>query len=218
MTNNDILRRIRYIFDLNDAKMMSIFALAGLKVTREQVSDWLKKDDDPSYRSCSDIEMANFLNGFITEKRGKKEGATPEPEKKLTNNIILRKLKIALNMQNEDVLSVMKRAGLRLGKHELSAFFRRVDHKHHRACKDQVMRNFLQGLQMKYRPVEAGSAERNDAKALSVDSHKENQVEKAGGKAAVLEPAGQGRSRSPRQRVKKTRPSNTGFDWNNLKK
>ncbi len=154
MTNNDILRRIRYIFDISDTKMIAIFALADYPVTREQISDWLKKDDDPAYKNCSDTQLAIFLNGLINDKRGKKEGPQAEPEKKLTNNIIFRKLKIALNLKEDDTLKILKLAGLIISKHELSAFFRREDHKHYRLCKDQILRNFLNGCQLKYRPDE----------------------------------------------------------------
>ncbi len=159
MTNNDVLRRVRYVFDFNDSKMIAVFKLADYQVTREQISDWLKKDDDPAYKSCSDIQLAIFLNGFIIEKRGKKDGPQPEPEKKLNNNIIFRKLKIALNLKNEDVLEMLGLADLRISKHELSAFFRRADHKHYRVCKDQILRNFIQGMQVKYRPGEKPGAE-----------------------------------------------------------
>jgi uncharacterized protein YehS (DUF1456 family) len=112
MTNNDILRRIRYTFDFNDSKMIAIFGLADHQVTRAQISDWLKKDDDPAFQECSDARLAVFLNGLINDRRGKKEG---------------------------------------ISKHELSAFFRNPDHKHYRNCKDQVFRNFLNGIQLKYR-------------------------------------------------------------------
>ena len=151
MTNNDILRRIRYAFDFSDSKMIAIFGLANLEVTREQVSDWLKKEDDPAYQNCTDVELAIFLNGLINDKRGKKEGPQPEPEKRLTNNIIFRKLKIALDLKADDVLDILALANLRISKHELSAFFRRSDHKHYRSCKDQILRNFLKGVQLKYR-------------------------------------------------------------------
>jgi uncharacterized protein YehS (DUF1456 family) len=153
MTNNDVLRRIRYIFDYNDTTMITIFELAELKVSREQISDWLKKDDDPAYKALSDTQLAIFLNGLINHKRGKKDGPQPAPEKKLNNNIIFRKLKIALNLKEEDTLAILELANLPISKHELSAFFRRADHKHYRACKDQVLRNFLKGLQLKYRPA-----------------------------------------------------------------
>ena len=151
MTNNDILRRIRYIFDFNDSKMIAVFDLAGCQVTREQISDWLKRDDDPAYKACSDTQLAIFLNGLIIDKRGKKEGPQPEPEKRLTNNIIFRKLKIALNLKAEEILVIMDLAHFPISKHELSAFFRNPDNKHYRACKDQIFRNFLKGVQLKYR-------------------------------------------------------------------
>jgi uncharacterized protein YehS (DUF1456 family) len=151
VTNNDILRRIRYTFDFSDSKMIALFALADHQVTREQISDWMKKDDDPAYQKCSDILLATFLNGLINDKRGKKEGAQPEPEKQLTNNIIFNKLKIALNLKAEDILEILALNGFRLSKHELSAFFRKPGHKHYRACKDQCLRSFLKGVQLKYR-------------------------------------------------------------------
>jgi len=151
VTNNDILRRIRYIFDFSDPKMMEIFALADHQVTREQISDWLKKDDDPGFRECGDTELAIFLNGLIIERRGKKEGTQPGPEKKLNNNIVFRKLKIALDLKAEAILQILEMVDVHISKHELSAFFRKPDHKHYRSCKDQILRNFLNGILLKYR-------------------------------------------------------------------
>ncbi len=152
MTNNDILRRIRYTFDFSDSKMISIFNLADHEVTRGQVSEWLKKEGDPEGKELSDTNLAIFLNGLIIDKRGKKDGPQPVPEKFLTNNIIFMKLKIALNMKAEDVLGIMRLVDFKISKHELSAFFRRSNHKHFRECKDQILRNFLKGVQLKYRP------------------------------------------------------------------
>jgi len=151
MTNNDILRRIRYTFDFNDTKMIAIFALADYTVTRTQVNAWLKKDDDPDYKNCPDLQFAIFLNGLINDRRGKKEGQPIPLEKNLTNNIIFTKLKIAFNLKAEDVIEMMRLADFKIGKPELSAFFRKKTHKHYRECKDQILRNFLKGLQLKYR-------------------------------------------------------------------
>jgi len=155
MTNNDILRRIRYIFDLSDSKMISVFGLADLPVTREEISDWLKKEDDPAYKVCSDTLLATFLNGFIIDKRGKKEGEKPAAEKRMTNNLVFLKLKIALDLKADDLHEIMNLARFSIGKHELSAFFRKPDHKNYRECKDQVLRNFLKGLELKYRQNES---------------------------------------------------------------
>ena len=151
MTNNDILRRIRYIFDFNDDKMIALFAAADCEVTRAEISDWMKQEDDADYKKLSDKQLATYLNGLINDKRGKREGEQPIPEKSLSNNAIFMKLKIALNLQAEDILEIMDLSDFRMSKHELSAFFRKVGHKHYRECKDQILRIFLKGLQMQYR-------------------------------------------------------------------
>lgn len=151
MKNNDILRRLRYAFDFTDSKMMSLFTLGGEEATREQISDWLKKEDDPAFKSLHDVKLAIFLNGFINDMRGKKEGEQPKPEKQLNNNIILRKLKIALNLKEEDIVALLDSSGMTVSKHEISAFFRSPDQPQYRLCKDQILRNFIYGLQLKHR-------------------------------------------------------------------
>jgi uncharacterized protein YehS (DUF1456 family) len=151
INNNDILRRLRYSFDFSDSKMISIYAQSGLAVDRGQVSDWLKKDEDPDQQACDDTTLACFLNGLIIELRGKKEGAQPAAEDSLNNNIIFMKLKIALNLKADDILRILALVDFTLSKHELSAFFRKTGHKHYRKCKDQVLRNFLYGIQQEYR-------------------------------------------------------------------
>ena len=155
MTNNDILRRIRFIFNFSDSKMIAIFAMADHRTSREEISNWLKKDSDPAYRKCHDSLLAIFLNGLINDNRGKRKGVWHVPEKRLTNNIILRKLKIALAMKDEDILEILKLVDFHISRHELSAFFRKPDHKHYRPCNDQVLRNFLNGLQYRYRPEQS---------------------------------------------------------------
>ncbi len=152
MNNNDILRRIRYIFDFSDFKIISIFESADYPATRSQVSDWLKQEDDPAFKKCNDNHMAFFLDGLINERRGKKSGVQRRPETRLNNNMVFLKLKIALNLDSKGILQLMELAGFKMSEHELSAFFRKPGHKNYRVCKDQILRTFLQGLQLHYRP------------------------------------------------------------------
>ncbi|HHH52671.1 MAG TPA: DUF1456 family protein [Bacteroidetes bacterium] len=151
MTNNHILRRLRYTFDFDDSRMIEIFALGGIETNRTEVSNWLKKDIDPEFVEMTDRQLNAFLDGLIVLYRGKKEGQKPKPFDYLNNNLILRKLKIALNLKDFDMLNILKLAGKDLSKHELSAFFRKPGQKQYRECQNQVLRNFLQGLQKKYR-------------------------------------------------------------------
>ena len=151
MNNNDILRRLRYTFNFKDAKIIELFALAEHEVSKEKVITWLKKEEEPDYVEIYDKELAAFLSGLIIENRGKREGEQPKPEKSLDNNIIFRKLKIALNLKDDDILDIFHLARFKISKHELSAIFRKPGQNQYRKCKDQFLRNFLIGLQLKHR-------------------------------------------------------------------
>lgn len=149
MTNNDILARLRYLFNYNDLKVVELYKLAGSEIEESDVINWLKKEEEPTYVAMSDKELASFLNGLIIEKRGEKEGPKPEPEEFLTNNNILRKLKIALNLKSEDILELFALIDKKVSKPELSSFFRNPDHSSYRPLMDQYLRNFLTALQLK---------------------------------------------------------------------
>lgn len=151
MDNNDIFRKLRYAFDYSDTEVIHIFSLTEVEVTRAQISDWLKRDDDPAFRKMSDLFLAIFLNGLIIKNRGLKDGVIPQPESVIDNNIILRKLRIALNLRDEDMIAILASSDFRISKHELSAFFRKPEQSQYRKCHDQILRNFLNGLQLKYR-------------------------------------------------------------------
>jgi len=146
MTNNDVLRRVRYILKYSDHQMIELFQLAGHAVRLEEVHTWLKKIDDPLLVPIADRELALFLNGLIIDKRGKREGPLPKPEDPLSNNMILQKLKIAFNLTSDDILEMFDSSNKQLSKHELSAFFRKPNHRSYRPCMDQYLRNFLGAL------------------------------------------------------------------------
>jgi len=188
LNNNDVLRRIRYTFNYNDKQMIAIFASAGLQVSREQVSQWLKKDNDPDFSSCVDSELAYFLNGFINEKRGKKTGPNAVAEKRLSNNIVLTKLKIALNLKAEELIALLASVDFKLNKPELSAFSRKTDHKHYRECKDQVLRNLLQAIDKKYHVVRTAKFVKEPADKAGNTAHKTSYKGKSATKTQKQEP------------------------------
>jgi len=99
----------------------------------------------------TDRQLAHFLNGFIIEHRGKKEGPEPIAELELNNNIIMRKIKIALNLKVEDMVEIFKEADFEISKHEINAIFRKPTQNQYRKCHNQFLRNFLMGLQLKHR-------------------------------------------------------------------
>lgn len=171
MENNDILIRLRYALDIKDTDMVEIFKMGDAELTKEEVGKRLIKSKDSSDEEdenqqeteenikCSNSELESFLNGFIIFKRGKQEPKPGQPERPVltiknnenVNNILLKKLKIALSLTSEDMLDIFGQAGIVVTKGELSALFRKEGHKHYKECGDKYARNFLKGLAIKNR-------------------------------------------------------------------
>ncbi len=64
----------------------------------------------------------------------------------MTNNDVLKKLRVALMLRDDDIVEILKMVDLRVSKSELGAFFRKEDHPKYVECGDQILRNFLNGL------------------------------------------------------------------------
>jgi uncharacterized protein YehS (DUF1456 family) len=154
MTNNDILRRLRYTLNINDSTMIEIFKLADHEIEQSNLTGLLKKEDEEGFVNCSDDVLGFFLDGLILHKRGRKEikpGETRKSDSRLTNNTILKKLRIALELKEDDMLGILKLANVDISKSELTALFRKEGHKNYKECGDQFLRKFVKGLSIRYR-------------------------------------------------------------------
>ena len=154
MTNNDILRRLRYALNITDSAVIEIFKLSGYEIDQSNLTAFLKKEDEDGHVVCSDKVMKLFLDGLIVFRRGRKEikpGQEKKPDSPLTNNAILKKLRIALELKEDDMLGILKLADADISKSELNALFRKEGHRNYKECGDQFLRNFLNGLTVRYR-------------------------------------------------------------------
>jgi uncharacterized protein YehS (DUF1456 family) len=154
MINNDVLRGIRYMLDLSDGRVVEITHLAdaNFPIGKEDVQAFLKKDDEAGYVECSNKVLAHFLDGLVFYRRGRDESLPPRPvEKRVTNNVVLKKLRVAFELKDVDMHQILEAAGFPISKPELSALFRQPEHKNFRLCGDQLLRNFLKGLTMRVR-------------------------------------------------------------------
>ena len=154
MTNNDILRQLRYALNINDSTMIEIFKLADHEIEQSNLTGLLKKEDEEGFVNCGDAVLGYFLDGLILHKRGRKEikpGETRKSDTRLTNNTILKKLRIALELKEDDMLAILRLADVDISKSELTALFRKEGHRNYKECGDQFLRNFLKGLSIRYR-------------------------------------------------------------------
>lgn len=154
MINNDVMRSIRYMLDLGDSKVVEIVQLADadFPLDKTQVPALLKREDEEGFVACSDRVLAHFLNGLVIHYRGRDETVPLRPvETRITNNLVLKKLRVAFQLKDVDMHEIFQNAGFPLTKPEMTALFRQANHKHYRACGDQILRNFLKGLTLRFR-------------------------------------------------------------------
>jgi uncharacterized protein YehS (DUF1456 family) len=154
MTNNYILRNVRFALNLKDSEMLEIFRISQREIDSVTLDALLKKEDEQGCIVCSDKLMGLFLDGLIVMKRGRNEG---QPERvsnaaiPLTNNDILKKIRIAMELKEEDMLNIFEHGAVNMSGPELTALFRKPGHKHYKECGDQFLRYFLKGLAVWFR-------------------------------------------------------------------
>ena len=153
MTNNEVLQHIRYIFAFSNEKISAIFKLAECAKTDDEINNFFRKNGEPAFTRIADNVLASFLDGLIIEFRGAKAGAQAQLEQVINNNIIFNKVKIALALKADEIISLLSSAELTLSKHELSAFFRKPEHKHFRSCNDDTLLKFFNALHLKNQQV-----------------------------------------------------------------
>lgn len=156
MRNDDVIQSIRFILNINDKEIADIVRLGGYQPTRHEIAHIFEGVDEESHkRDTSDELMAHFLDGLIYHKRGKSD-KHPQPPIQIpvTNNMILKKLRVAFTLREEDMHDIINSVGFSVSKPEMSALFRKEDHKNYRECGDQMLRYFLKGLAKKYRGIE----------------------------------------------------------------
>lgn len=149
MINNDVLRSISHILELTDSAMVEIFKLGQHTLDQTTVTNFLKDQDESGYVPCTDNYLTLFLDGLIAYRRGKSDDQPAQKNKilpMLTNNIIIKKLRIAFDLKEDDLIELMSLADYETSKNELSAIFRKPGHKHYRECSDDFLMGFLVGL------------------------------------------------------------------------
>src|SRR6056297_3405356 len=133
--------------------MAEILTLGGYQADAALMKSMLMREEEEGFENCSDELLIRFLDGLILYRRGPSDRKQPESQSySINNNIILKKLRIAFNFNEEAMLETFAKAEFDISKSELTALFRKRGHKHYRDCGDQLLRRFLKGLTISDRP------------------------------------------------------------------
>lgn len=149
MDNNELMRRIRYAIQIDDDECVRLLKLGGRDAIAADAAAWRVREGEPAHDACPDEILAAMLDGLVLDRRGPGPAGTssaPQPSGPVSNNRVLKQLRIALRLQSEDIVALVSDGGGRLGKGELSALLRKPGTRNYRACGDQVLRWFLRGL------------------------------------------------------------------------
>ena len=147
MSPSDILHRIRTALRLSPEEMSRIFALEDLVRTPEEIEAITARPGTPKARPCTYEELGIFLDGLIRYKRGSVTNPPPpDAEIVLDNNLILKKLRIALQLKDPEILIIFGLADRELSISRIKDLFRNPAHPKYRPCSDAVLNDFLIGL------------------------------------------------------------------------
>lgn len=151
MLNNDVLRSLRYTLDLSDNALLDMLHGVEPDLDIATLRSYLASEGDESFIYMNDELMVGFLDNLILERRGPSPQPAPPTELPLTNNTILKKLRVAFTLHEADLLDILDSVDFEISKPELSALFRKAGHTNYRECGDQLMRQFLKGLTLRFR-------------------------------------------------------------------
>ena len=146
MKTNDILYKIQKALNLTQKEMLESYKLADYKMESSHLDSLLKRRQDEGSKLCSYEELGVFLDGFVILKRG------PSPKKpndeivELTNNLILKKLRIALELKEAETEIIFSLGEAELSKQQLASLFRKEGHKNFKECSDTLLMAFLDGI------------------------------------------------------------------------
>jgi len=144
---NEILYKIQKALSLSSKEIFSIYQLENYAITESEVKALLTRHQDHSFKICSYEALGIFLDGLITFKRGAspKKGDTKE-DIALSNNLILKKLRIALEIKEPEIEIIFALSEIAMSKQQLSSLFRKESHKNFKPCSDSLLMVFLDGL------------------------------------------------------------------------
>jgi uncharacterized protein YehS (DUF1456 family) len=153
MRNDDVIKSIRYILDLPDATIAEILKSAGYQPKRSEIEFIFDESWPDGEKPDTTHELtAHFLDGLIYHRRGKSDKHPPRPiTVPITNNVVLKKLRVAFKLREEDILRLIKKGGFEMSSSEVNALFRKPKSRNYKKCGDQVLRYFLKGLAKTHR-------------------------------------------------------------------
>lgn len=153
MYNNEILMAIKDNLSLNNEQILDCLKYGNSEMAEIDIAKlFVSKRARQEHIICENELLESFLNGLIILKRGEPD-IKPGQEKKRSisasksiNNVVLKKLKIALNLSNKDSIEIFLASDTVISNGQLTGFLRKEGHKNYRKFSDSHLMAFLKGV------------------------------------------------------------------------
>jgi uncharacterized protein YehS (DUF1456 family) len=147
INTNEVIYKLQQALSLTLEEMIEAYKLENYDMSQIHLKRLLTRRQEKDFMLCSYEELGVFLDGLVTLKRG------PSPKKphereviELSNNLILKKLRIALELKEAETEIIFGLADVELSKQQLASLFRKEGHKNFKVCSDELLMAFLEGL------------------------------------------------------------------------
>jgi len=142
---SQIIQAIKEALNLNRAQIAHIYELEEFPITKDRIDAILKNPSKKGSANATYEELGVFLDGLISYKRGKSNKEQPQ-DVILDNNLILKKLRAALNLKEYEIGLIFELADFKIAKSAIKDIFRAPTHPKFKECDNKTLKAFLDGL------------------------------------------------------------------------
>jgi len=147
MQINDILFKLKTALSIDNESLIKAYALAEYEMKEERLNSILKRRQDKGYEDATYEELGVFLDGLVLLKRGPSDKVANDDEVvALTNNLILKKVRVAMELKEPELVILFALAEVSLTKRQIGSLFRKEGGKNFKECSDELLIKFLEGL------------------------------------------------------------------------
>ena len=141
-----VIQSLKEALNLNRKQILHIYSLENFIMDSKRLDDILKNPNKKSAKEATYEELGVFLDGLFQYKRGEKPTIPQDIEVELDNNLILKKIRSALNLKEYEIAIIFELADFKISKSQIKDIFRSNNHPKLKYCDDKTLKAFLEGL------------------------------------------------------------------------
>ncbi len=147
MKTSVVITALKDALNLSRPQILSLYNLVSYPMSKERLDGILKNPSNKRSITATYEELGLFLDALILHKRKESPNSTDSDEEiELTNNLILKKIRVALNLKEYEIAIIFELVDFKISKSKIKNLFRSPKHPKYIECDDKTLLAFLEGL------------------------------------------------------------------------